>query len=284
MNYTTIISAQELGDMLGTDDLFVFDCRFMLKDPQGGQKMYHEGHIAGAQFADMDTDLSSAMTETSGRHPLPNPDELITKLRAWGVNNSSQVVVYDDMFGAFAARMWWLLRWLGHDKVAVLNGGLKQWSEAGQEMVSEVPQYASGDFSGSPKQDWVVDIEFVQSALADQSITLFDARSADRYTGADQKTDPVPGHVPGAMSMPFMGNLTKEGCFLDSQSLKARFENKLENRDSANVVNMCGSGVTACHNLLAMEIAGLGNRPLYVGSWSEWIRSGDRPVATGNEA
>ena len=283
MEYKTIISAAQLADIAANDNVRVFDCRFNLKDPQGGLKKYQEGHIPGAQFANMDTQLSSAMTETSGRHPLPDAETFLEQLRNWGVGNATQVIAYDDMSGAFAARLWWLMRWLGHKNVAVLDGGIQQWTENGHALSQDSSQYPRSDFSGQPNMDWVLDIETVRKELDAENITLIDARTADRYTGKDQKTDPVPGHVPGANNLPFGGNLNKQGMFESSSVIKNRFDNLIQTQPIDRVVNMCGSGVTACHNLLAMEIAGFEPTKLFVGSWSQWIRDPSRPVATGED-
>ena len=281
MSYTTIISANELNSIINDDNVRVFDCRFSLKDPQGGLKNYQQGHLPNAQFADMDTQLSSAMTETSGRHPLPDAQTFVSQLKAWGVNNDTQVIAYDDMSGAFAARLWWMMRWLGHENVAVLDGGMQKWTEAGYSLSQDEASYSEGSFNGVANMDWVVDIDFVQSELAAGNITLIDARSADRYTAKDQKTDPVPGHVPGATNLPFPGNLTKDGLFEAPDVIKQRFVNVIQDQPLTNVTNMCGSGVTACHNLLAQAVAGLPPTKIFIGSWSQWIRDPARPVATG---
>jgi thiosulfate/3-mercaptopyruvate sulfurtransferase len=229
----------------------------------------------------MDKDLASPMTATSGRHPLPNPDELVHKLKLWGVNNSSQIICYDDMSGAFAARMWWLLKWLGHENIAVLDGGLDKWTAAGLGVDTSVKKSEPGLFSGQPNNDMWVDVGFVQKQLTEHKITLLDARSSERFTAQDSKTDPVAGHVPGALSFPFSGNLTKQGIFLSKDELRKRFTTSLDNSDNKEAIAMCGSGVTACHNLLAMSVAGLPMIRLFVGSWSEWIKDKSRPVATG---
>ena len=284
MEYNTIISATKLAEIVANDNVRVFDCRFALKDPQGGLNKYREGHIPGAQFADMDTQLSSAMTETSGRHPLPDADAFLEQLRSWGISNSTQVIAYDDMSGAFAARLWWLMRWVGHKNVAVLDGGIQQWTENGHALSQEASQYPRGEFNGQANMAWVLDIETVRKELEAKNITLIDARAADRYTGKDQKTDPVPGHVPGANNLPFGGNLNKQGMFASPELIKDRFDRLIQTQSIDRVVNMCGSGVTACHNLLAMEIAGFEPTRLFVGSWSQWIRDPSRPVATGEDS
>ena len=283
MGFNTIISAHELKEIINNDNVRVFDCRFSLKDPQGGLKSYQQGHVPNAQFADMDTQLSSAMTETSGRHPLPDADVFIKQLKAWGVNNDTQVIAYDDISGAFAARLWWMMRWVGHEDVAVLNGGIQKWTDAGYTLTNDNVEFTRGDYSGVANMEWLVDITSVESELTANNITLIDARSADRFTAKDQKTDPVPGHVPGAINLPFPGNLTKDGVFESPDILKQRFDNVIQNQPLTNVVHMCGSGVTACHNLLAQAMAGLPPTKIFIGSWSQWIRDPSRPVATGED-
>lgn len=281
MNYKTIISAQQLNQIINRDNIRVFDCRFSLKDPQAGLKNYREGHLPGAQFADMDTQLSSAMTSTSGRHPLPEPDVFIEQLRQWGVNNDSQVIAYDDVSGAFAARLWWMLRWVGHENVAVLDGGLQKWNEAGYHLSQQEVEFPRGDFTGDANMSWLMDVATVEREIEAANITLIDARSAERYSAKDQSTDPVPGHVPGAVNLPFAGNLTKDGMFEEPEIIKQRYMNVIDNQPLSNVVNMCGSGVTACHNILAQTMAGLPPTKIFIGSWSQWIRDPSRPVATG---
>ncbi len=281
MNYQTIISVDDLNKNLSNENWFIFDCRFLLKDPKGGVDKFNQGHIPGAQFADMDQDLSSPMTQSSGRHPLPDPNEFINKLRAWGVSNNSQIICYDGISGAFAARMWWLLRWLGHQDVAVLDGGVEKWSEKGLPLETEVQTRTTGAFVGEAKNSMWVDIDFVRQQLKQEKISLLDARSAERFTAQDQKTDPVPGHVPGAVNYPFAGNLNSQGLFLPPNKLNERFASVFADNQQDQIINMCGSGVTACHNLLAMSIAGLPMTRLYVGSWSEWIKDSSRAIATG---
>ena len=280
MSFNTIISVQELYENLDQKDWCIFDCRFLLKDPNGGLVKYNQGHIPGALFADMDKDLSSPMTASSGRHPLPNPNEFIDKLQKWGVNNTSQVICYDDMSGAFAARMWWLMNWLGHADVAVLDGGIDKWNEKNLLLEESVQTRSAGSFTGQANNNMWVDINFVQEQLSKDKIQLLDARSSDRFTAKDTKTDPVAGHVPGSISFPFAENLTKQSVFQSPEELQKRFACMFAD-DQTEIINMCGSGVTACHNLLAMSIAGLPMTRLYVGSWSEWIKEKSRPVATG---
>lgn len=282
MGYDTIISTEDLQQNLDQENWFVFDCRYLLKEPEGGLTKFRKGHIPGAQYADMDKDLSSPMSQTSGRHPLPDADSFVQRLCAWGVQNDSQVVCYDDLSGAFAARMWWLLNWVGHGRVAVLDGGIKKWTIEGRPLETETRDRPHSSFAGEADAAMWVDIEFVQRQLQRQEIRLLDARSTERFTGKDQKTDPVPGHVPGAISYPFAGNLGQEKVFLPADELSRRYVPMFSECQPEQVINMCGSGVTACHNILATRIAGLPWTRLYVGSWSEWIKDPARPVATGD--
>lgn len=281
MYYQTMISAQELKTIIDNDNVRVFDCRFSLKDPQGGINKFRAGHLPNAQHADMDTQLSAPMTPSSGRHPLPEPDVFLQQIKEWGINNDTQVIAYDDMSGAFAARLWWMMRWCGHDKVAVLDGGMDKWTDAGFTLSEQQITPKLGQFNGQANMDWCVDIDTVARELAARTITLIDARAADRYTAKDQTTDPVPGHIPGACNLPFGGNLSADGTMAAPQVIRARFEQAIQDQPFNNVVNMCGSGVTACHNLLAQAVAGLPPMKLFVGSWSQWIRDESRPVATG---
>lgn len=282
MSFQTIISVEDLNNNVTNENWFVFDCRFLIKDPNDGLVKYKQGHIPGAQFADMDTDLSSPATSLSGRHPLPNEKSLVGKLQVWGVGNDSQVICYDDMSGAFAARMWWLLNWLGYKDVAVLDGGIDKWTANGLSLEQDTQTRTRGTFSGQANDAMWVDIEYVTQQLLHSNINLLDARSAERFTAKDSKTDSVPGHIPGAKNYPFTGNLNKQGTFLSAEELQKRFAPEFPSNTSDQIINMCGSGVTACHNALAMRIAGQLLPRLYVGSWSEWIKDSSRPVATGD--
>lgn len=281
MGFQTIISVDDVSANLANENWFIFDCRFVLKDPHGGHKKFEQGHLPGAQFVNLDEGLSSPTTPTSGRHPLPDADTLVEKLRSWGVNNDSQIVCYDDASGAFAARMWWLLLWLGHQGVAVLDGGIDKWVASGLPLVTDKQARPRGTFSGVADDGMWVDIEFVQKRLASNDIALLDARSHERFTAIDKKTDPVPGHVPGADNYPFAENLNQQGEFLSAKELQQRFATVFSRHSQEQTINMCGSGVTACHNLLAMNIAGFPRTRLYVGSWSEWIKDSNRPVDSG---
>ena len=281
MQFTTLISAEQLASQLDNPNLIIFDCRFSLADNQAGHRLYRQGHIPHARYADLNQELSSAPKSYTGRHPLPDFKTLAHKLGAWGVSNRSQVVVYDDASGAFAGRMWWLLRTMGHDSVAVLDGGFPFWQKQGRPVTTRLPHPTASVFRSylDPKQ-WLSAAE-VENALARRTITLLDARTPERYAGLQEPIDPVAGHVPKALNHPFQRNLNKQGLFLDPQALQQQFKALGLADQASSTVHMCGSGVTAISNLLAMEVAGLHGSRLYAGSWSEWITNRNRPVATG---
>lgn len=278
MTYTTIISSHELAANLNNQNWVIFDCRFSLADSEAGAKAYRFGHIVNARYVNLNDDLSSAVQDYTGRHPLPNFSLLAQKLGAWGVNNSIQVIVYDDASGAFAGRMWWLLRCLGHSKVAVLDGGIKQWLNNGLTLTTALPKIASTTFRPYfDNNQWLTSRE-VENEMASRSITLIDARTPERYRGEQEPIDPVAGHIPNAVNRAFQLNLDYQGKFLPAGQLNEQFKQMIGAYMPEQVVHMCGSGITACHNLLAMEIAGLSGSKLYAGSWSEWIRNKNRPV------
>lgn len=280
--HTTLIDCQTLAQQIDKPDWVIVDCRFDLLQPLAGREAYQSGHLPGAVYADLNQDLSSPVTPTSGRHPLPDPQRLAERLGQWGVSPHSQVVAYDAGNSAFAVRLWWLLRWLGHPAVAVLDGGLSAWQAAGLPLTPDVPTLRQAVFVSRPNPQVALDTGEVRAALRDRAITLLDARAAPRYAGEFEPLDPVAGHIPGALNLPFEGNLDAEGRFLPAARLRERFAACAA--DTARVVHMCGSGVTACHNLLAMEIAGLTGTKLYAGSWSEWCRDPANPVTKGYEA
>jgi thiosulfate/3-mercaptopyruvate sulfurtransferase len=288
MAFNTLIDAHALFELSTSPDpnLVVLDCRFDLGDPQAGRRAYLNGHIPGAHFADLNTDLASAIGPETGRHPLPDPQAFAANLAAWGVHAASQVVVYDEVNGSFAARAWWLLRWVGHPTVAVLDGGFKAWLAAGGSTAAGEEGRAPHSLDPSPAParvdgGAVVDAAQVLSLLRDPKRLLVDARAAERYAGSVEPIDAVAGHVAGAVNHPFAANLAADGRFLPPEQLRQRWAAELGGRSPADVVAMCGSGVTACHNLLSLEVAGLHGAKLYAGSWSEWIRDPNRPIATG---
>jgi thiosulfate/3-mercaptopyruvate sulfurtransferase len=281
MALAQLLDPSQLAARLGEPEMVLLDCRFALEDSQHGQRSYQLGHIPGARFADLEQDLSDpVIAGKTGRHPLPAPDRLIQRLRDWGVNNDSSIVLYDDGNGAFAARAWWLLAWLGkRDRVWLLDGGFKAWTEAGLPLSQEQPTPAQGTFSGQPDPSLVVSAEQLQARLEDPALCLLDARALPRFRGDVEPLDPVAGHIPGAQCAPFANNLDGNGRFLPADRLQAQFKAQLGTRDPADLVAYCGSGVTACHNLFALCLAGFELAPLYAGSWSEWITDPARPVA-----
>lgn len=279
--FHSILSTEQLQAWLATAaDTVVFDTRSKLDDPLYGEQEYARGHIPGSFYLHLDRDLSSAITPQSGRHPLPDIERFAATMRSYGVSRQTQVVVYDDAGGMFAARLWWLLKWLSHDKVAVLDGGWPAWVKAGGAVSNEAsPLPAAGTFAASPRSDLVVSADQVAEGLADQSIVLCDARAQERYRGDVEPIDPVAGHIPGAINVPFMENLDANKHFKDPATLSGMHAEYAH----GNVVHMCGSGVTACHNILAFAVAGLPMPKLYAGSWSEWIRDPQRAVTGGAE-
>jgi thiosulfate/3-mercaptopyruvate sulfurtransferase len=281
MNFDTLVTAATLAKHLDDPAWVVFDCRFSLDDPADGARAYRDGHVPGARYAHLDRDLSAPLSAGSGRHPLPLPETVIAKLGAWGVTRNSQVVAYDDAGGAFAARLWWLLRWLGHEPAAVLDGGWGQWRREGRaETVNETPAQPTV-FQAGPPLTGYLSAGDVREGLAGQAILLLDARAPERFRGEVEPIDAISGHVPGASNRPFQENLAADGRFLPRDVLHRQYSQLIARYRPEQVVHMCGSGVTACHNLLAMEAAGLKGSGLYAGSWSEWIRDPRRPVATG---
>ena len=280
MSYANLIDAGALRDYLDDPAWVVVDCRFSLTDTEAGRRAYRESHLPGARYAHLDEDLSGPITPTAGRHPLPDPARLARKLGEWGIGGGTQIVAYDDMGGMLAAaRLWWLSRWLGHEAVAVLDGGLSAWRQAGLPLTAELPVARSATFEARPDDRLWLTTARVQALSKDD--LLVDARAAARYRGEMEPIDPVAGHIPGAVNLPTEDNLAADGHFRPVAELRARFLAVLEGRAPTAVVHNCGSGVTACHNLLAMEAAGLSGSRLYAGSWSEWIRDPSRPVATG---
>lgn len=281
MSLAQLINAQQLAERLQQPDLVVLDCRFALDDPQYGQRSYDEAHIPGAYFADLEKDLSGAVTPgQTGRHPLPEPDQLLAKLQALGVNADSQIVLYDDGPGAFAAHAWWLLVWLGkRDGLYLLDGGLRAWREAGLPLDDKRPTSAPGTLQGNADDSLTIDAATLSSQLASPDLTLLDARALPRFLGEVEPIDPVAGHIPGAHCLPFTENLDTAGRFLSPNQLRTRFEQHLAGKSSDSLVAYCGSGVTACHNLFALCLAGYPLARLYPGSWSEWITDPQRPVA-----
>ena len=284
MSFTSLVSTEELARHLDDPDWIVFDCRFTLTAPEAGREQYLHEHIEGARYAHLDDDLSSPITPQTGRHPLPDKDKFVQWLRANGVTNNSQVVVYDDIFGAVAGRLWWLLKWAGHDAVALLDGCYPKWCREGHKTSQELPNITPSNFQASFRDNMLASsddvLEFVNG---NSKIVLIDARAEERFTGEIEMLDKVAGHIPGATNFVYEDNLDMGGDFLPADELKEQFNELTKGNTPDKVIHMCGSGVTACHNMIAMESIGLSGSRLYVGSWSEWITDGSRPVATGEE-
>jgi len=280
----TVVSTELLATQLDNPDWVVIDCRFTLTDTDAGRRAYAAGHIPGARYAHLDNDLSSPVTPDSGRHPLPDPSALCHRLGAWGITPASQVVVYDDSFGSMAVRLWWLLRGLGHAHVALLDGGLPKWAREKHPLTETLPAIVAQTYPCPARADWGVDTATVDAIRHSPMHRLVDARPEQRFSGEREPLDSVAGHIPGAVNWVFEENLDMDGTYLAADELRASYALLLNGVAPENVIHTCGSGVTACHNILAMEIAGLSGSQLYPGSWSEWIRDPHRPVATGEVA
>ena len=282
---SALVSSRELIDYLdrrdhpGEDEHWVIvDCRFDLDRTEQGQTAYVDGHIPGAVYAHLERDLSSSPVTDSGRHPLPAPEAMREVFESLGIGDGSRVVVYDDSNGMYAARLWWMLRYMGHDAVAVLDGGLADYLHAGGRLEAGIEHNARGRFTGTPRAGWLV----VKSEVA-AAARLFDARDYERYKGENESRDPRDGHIPGARSYPWRGNIGGDGRFLPPEVIRERMAGALEGVRPEDAVFYCGSGVSACVDVLAANLAGLDCRRVYVGSWSEWSRDETKPVAVGEE-
>jgi thiosulfate/3-mercaptopyruvate sulfurtransferase len=284
MPNTTLITAAELARHSSNPNWVVLDCRYDLTNPDAGPDAYAAGHIPGAQFAHLDKDLCDKKLgqngEFRGRHPLPERDAFIETLRHWGVNHDTQVIAYDAHGGMFAARLWWMLRWVGHRAVAVLDGGLPAWTARGLPLSSAPASRTPGKLVDRTALVSTVSAADLVANLAHPVRTVVDARAPDRFRGENETLDPVGGHIPGAKNRFFKDNLQADGSFKQPEQLRAEFGALFGAPETA--VMQCGSGVTACHNLLALEIAGLPGAALFPGSWSEWCADSLRPVATGS--
>jgi thiosulfate/3-mercaptopyruvate sulfurtransferase len=274
---TTLVSTQELAAHLG--DWRVFDCRHDLAKPELGEQLYRQSHIPGALFAGLDRDLSAPKSGRNGRHPLPAPEAFQNWLEKSGLKAGDQVVCYDAGPGAMAARLWWMLRWVGHDAVAVLDGGFAKWANEGRPVSAELPPIAPSRYAIHVRPQMAVTVELLSANLGHSM--LLDARAPARYRGEQEPIDPVAGRIPGARNRFNMDNLTAEGTHKPAAELRQELERSLAGRKPEEVVNYCGSGVAACHNLLAMEVAGLKGGKLYAGSWSEWAADPSRPRESG---
>ncbi len=284
MDSSPLIGARALAEHLGDPGWVIVDCRFSLSAPAAGRQAYERGHIPGARYADLDRDLARTPGAADGRHPLPEPAVLAATLGGWGIDGSSTVVAYDDASGSIAARLWWLMRWLGHARSLVLDGGFAAWRDAGLPEETAAPR--------SERRTFPLPAAFGRStvtaeelpALQRDGTLVVDVRSGERFRGEQEPIDPIAGHVPGAVNRPFSANLASDGLFKPPAELARELRVLLDGRRPEELVAMCGSGVTACHLLLAMTAAGLDGGRLYPGSWSEWIRSPTRPTETGTTA
>ncbi len=281
LKFTTLVEPRSLADALERSDVILFDCRFDLADPSWGEKEFALAHLPGAQYLHLDRDLSGPVTDRSGRHPLPDPVVLATRLAKLGVSADRQVITYDQGNGVYAARAWWLMRWLGVRAVAVLDGGLGAWRATALPLTSELRAPVTGTLEVNINRDAALSADAVEVLRLSPGNLLIDARGADRFAGRNETLDPVSGHIPGARNHPFAWNLDATGTFLPRERLRQGWQTVLGSLPPSAVISMCGSGVTACHNLLALEHAGLAGGRLYAGSWSEWIRDAARPIATG---
>lgn len=278
---TTLVDTETLSRHLDDPRWVVVDCRFVLTDPEAGRRAYAAGHIPGARYAHLNEDLSSPITPGTGRHPLPFPNALAEKLGRWGIDKTSQVVAYDDSFGAMASRLWWLLRWLGHEAVAVLDAGYPKWVREKRLVTAEPPKIQPAQFHPTINNSMWVDADYVMEMTRAQNGLLLDARTEERFRGEVEPLDKVAGHIPGASNLPYEDNLDFTSEFMSDEALREHYQSVLGKVPPEKVVHMCGSGVTACHSILAMEHAGLSGAKLYAGSWSEWITDPARPVARG---
>lgn len=275
-----LVLTADLAKHLDDPTWVVFDTRHDLMDPAKGPRAYGAGHIPGAYFLSVDDDLSGKKTGKNGRHPLPVLAEFAARMNERGVTPDTQVVVYDDMSGNFAVRLWWMLRWLGHEAVALLDGGIPLWIKEGRPLATDVPPPRKGAFVPRPRLGATVDLAFVDRFREDPSIKLIDARAAERYAGLQEPIDPVAGHIPGAVNRFWQKNLLPDGRFKPAEQLRKEYEALLAGQAPDSTVHMCGSGVTACHNIFSMELAGLPGGRLYPGSWSEWCSDASRPMVT----
>ena len=281
MSFTTLITAAQLAPWIGSSDLLILDCRHDLADLSRGERAYVQGHIPGAQYADLNRDLSDLSTPGLGRHPLPDASTFAATLARWGCRSQQQIVVYDDAGGAIAARAWWMLRLIGHDAVAVLDGGMAAWLAAGFGMDSEIPKPEPTRVVVNFATSKIVYFDELSQKMQSGKVLLLDARGAPRFRGDVEPLDAVAGHIPGAINRPFSSNLAADGNFKSAPLLRDEFAALLGTHSANTLIHSCGSGVTACHNLLAMEYAGLAGSRVFAPSWSGWISDPLRPAARG---
>lgn len=278
MAYTTLIDTSTLASHLDDSSFAILDCRFKLDDPSWGRLEYETAHIPGAVFVDLDRDLSGEKTGGNGRHPLPDPAEFARTLGRLGIDATIQVVAYDQDVSMFASRLWWMLRWLGHERVAVLDGGFARWQADRRAVRAGHEIRAARTFVARLHPELIANADEVARGLHDPAVRLLDARSPERFRGENETLDKKAGHIPGASNHFYQGNLNDNNTFKSREELRSHFEESLADAPPANVISYCGSGVTACQNLLAMEHAGLTGARLFPGSWSEWSSDSKRPI------
>ena len=279
MTFQTLVSTDELALHLADPDWAIVDCRFTLDDVERGRRDYLQTHVPRAVYAHLNEDLAGKVIPgVTGRHPLPPVDVFISKLTTWGIGSGVQVVAYDDRGGAYAARLWWMLRWLGHDAVALLDGGWTKWQQEGRPLKSGIDTRLARSFFPHLRPELFASQADVDAMRLDADFLVMDARNSERFKGENEPIDLVAGHIPGAKSTPFLENLAPDGTFLPQDVLRERYKKILGNIPAQRVASYCGSGVTAAHNLVAMAHAGLGEGRLYVGSWSDWITNSELPI------
>ena len=276
-----LVSTETLALHLHDPAWVIFDCRHDLADHEKGARLYRAQHIPGAHFAPVETTLSGAKTGRNGRHPLPEPAAFAEFLERHGVSDASTIVAYDDVGGQYASRLWWMVRWISGPRAAILDGGYPKWMAEGRRVSSDVPSARPGQLNARPNPEMVWTVADVQRRLQEERSALIDARSPERYRGETEPIDRLPGRIPGAVNRFFKANLNPDLTFRPAVELEREFKTMLGSRSPADVGHQCGSGVTACVNLFAMEYAGLPGSKLYVGSWSEWIADPSRPIAKG---
>ena len=277
------VPVAQLAALLGGDDLTIVDCRFDLAEPGRGESEYAEAHIPGAVYAHLDQDLSATKTGRNGRHPLPSAEEMSERFSSWGIDTDVHVVAYDAGAGHFAARLWWMLRYLGHERVSLLDGGFKAWKDGSFPVRTGREERTPRRFDARPHAKMRVDLTDLLESSAQDKRLLIDARDPARYRGDSEPLDPVAGHIPGARNHFWQNNLDERGLFLPPERLRDHYASLLADTAPEDAIVYCGSGVTACHNLIALELAGVRGAKLYPGSWSEWCADPERPVETGDK-
>jgi thiosulfate/3-mercaptopyruvate sulfurtransferase len=279
--YTTLIEVEDVFAHLHHPDWLIVDCRFDLTNVEWGFKDYQQGHIPGSVYAHLDHDCSAPPTPHTGRHPLPSPQDFADTLERLGISNHSQVIALDTTGGSFAARFWWMLKWLGHSTVAVLNGGWNAWKSAGFPLAQGIETRPRGKFVPNPQPDKMITTAEMLNLLKKPEYKIIDARAPERYRGEFEPLDPVAGHIPGSLNRFHEKNLARAGKLKSAEILQKEFTELIGDTPPHQVIVYCGSGVTSCHHLLAMEYAGIQGAKLYAGSWSEWIRDLNRPIEVG---